>query len=139
MKKVIAFVLFVIATCSISCSQTAVNSSEESVFGPSIEFEMLKHDFGALQQGGDGTVNFIFTNTGTEPLILSNVRSSCGCTVPEWPREPINAGQSAAILVKYDTRRVGSFNKSISVYTNASETPIVLRISGKVEAKQAAD
>lgn len=138
MKKIIASVLFVVATCSISCSQTSEKSSEKSAFGPGLEFEVQKHDFGTIQQNGDGTFNFIFTNTGTEPLILSNVRSSCGCTVPEWPKEPINAGESASILVKYDTRRIGTFNKSISVYSNASETPIILRISGKVEAAAAA-
>jgi hypothetical protein len=139
MKKVFASVLFVIATFSLSCSQTPANSNEKSAFGPGIEFVFLTHDFGVIQQGGDGAVDFVFTNTGTEPLILSNVRSSCGCTVPEWPREPINAGKQASILVKYDTKRIGTFNKSISVYSNASEAPIILHINGEVKATAAAE
>ena len=133
MKKILASVLFVIATVTLSCSQTPAKESEKSVFGPGIEFSELKHDYGIIEQGGNGTYEFQFTNTGTEPLVLSNVRSSCGCTVPKWPREPINAGETASIEVKYNTTRVGSFNKSITVYSNASEQPIVLQIKGKVE------
>jgi hypothetical protein len=133
MKKIIASVLFVMATFIMGCSQTASSGDESKAFGPTIEFKDTEHDFGTIQQGGDGAYSFIFTNTGTDPLILSNVRSSCGCTIPEWPREPINAGQSASILVKYDTKRIGAFNKTISVYSNAGEEPIVLHISGTIE------
>lgn len=139
MKKIFASVLILIGTFSMSCSQTPSNNTEgESVFGPAIEFKELVHDYGTIEQSGDGTYVFEFANTGTEPLILSNVRSSCGCTIPEWPREPINAGTSSSILVKYNTTRIGPFSKSISVYSNASEVAIVLRIKGKVEAKAAA-
>jgi len=138
MKKIIASFLFVMATFTMGCSQTASSGNESTAFGPAIEFKDTEHNYGTIQQGGDGTFSFIFTNTGTDPLILSNVRSSCGCTIPEWPREPINAGQSASILVKYDTKKIGAFNKSISVYTNAGEAPIVLHISGTVEATAAA-
>jgi hypothetical protein len=133
MKKIIASVLFVVATFSMSCSQVPANEKVESIFGPGIEFAVLEHDFGKIDQNGNGVFSFDFTNNGTEPLILSNVRSSCGCTVPEWPREPINAGATATILVKYDTRRIGAFSKSITVYSNATETPIILRIKGTVE------
>jgi len=139
MKKIIASLMFIIATFTISCSQTPASGETESVFGPAIEFAEMNHNYGTIEQGGNGTFEFVFTNTGTEPLLLSNVRSSCGCTVPVWPREPINASKSASIEVKYDTRRIGQFNKSITVYSNASETPIVLRIRGNVEpATQAA-
>jgi hypothetical protein len=138
MKKIFASVFFVIATFTMSCSQTPTASSDQKAFGPGIEFKDVDHDFGTIQQGGDGAYSFVFTNTGTDPLILSNVRSSCGCTIPEWPHEPINAGQTSAILVKYDTKRIGAFNKSISVYSNAGEAPIVLHINGTVEATAAA-
>jgi hypothetical protein len=135
MKKIFASVLFVVATFSISCSQTPTAGNDNSVFGPGLEFKELNHDYGVIEQGGDGTYKFEFINSGTEPLILSNVRSSCGCTIPEWPREPINAGEGSSILVKYNTSRVGPFTKSISVYSNAQEEPIVLHIKGSVEAK----
>ncbi len=139
MKKILASLVFVIATCTMSCSQTPASSEEKSVFGPAIEFSETDYDYGTMKQGDNGTHEFVFTNTGTEPLVLSNVRSSCGCTIPEWPREPINASESAMIKVKYDTKRIGQFNKSITVYSNASEAPIVLHIKGNIEpATQAA-
>lgn len=138
MKKILVSAWIVIATVTLSCSQTPAKESEKSVFGPGIQFAELRHDYGIIEQGGDGTYKFEFTNTGTEPLVLSNVRSSCGCTIPQWPKEPINAGETASILVKYNTTRQGPFNKSITVYSNASEQPIVLHIKGKVEPTTAA-
>ncbi|MCD4665566.1 MAG: DUF1573 domain-containing protein, partial [Bacteroidales bacterium] len=80
---------------------------------------------------------FKFTNDGKEPLILSNVRSSCGCTVPTWPRQPILPGQSDVIKVKYDTKRVGMINKSVHVYSNAKVATVTLKIKGKIEVPTA--
>jgi hypothetical protein len=83
--------------------------------------------------GGDGTCEFIFKNTGKDPLVLKNVRSSCGCTIPQWPKEPIKKGEQGKIKVRYNTRITGTFSKSISVYSNAGNMPVVLVIKGKVE------
>jgi hypothetical protein len=99
-----------------------------------IEFERTVHDFGTMKQHGDATTEFKFTNTGNEPLIISNAKGSCGCTVPEWPREPIQPGQSAVIRVKYDSKRLGPINKSVTITSNGSEQPKVLRIKGNIEA-----
>jgi hypothetical protein len=99
---------------------------------PVIVFEKTTHDYGTVTKGGDGTCEFKFKNTGIEPLILSNVTSSCGCTVPEWPREPILKGKSAAIKVKYDTNRIGGINKTITVNSNGKTPSIQLRIIGNV-------
>jgi hypothetical protein len=99
---------------------------------PVITFEKTTHDYGTVTKGGDGTCEFKFKNTGVEPLILSNVTSSCGCTVPEWPREPVLKGKSASIKVKYDSNRVGPINKTITVVSNASNATIQLRIVGNV-------
>ncbi|MFO7869115.1 MAG: DUF1573 domain-containing protein [Bacteroidales bacterium] len=101
----------------------------------SIKFDKTMHDFKTLSQGGDGTCQFTFVNEGDNPIILSNVRSSCGCTVPKWPRKPIQPGESGVIDVKYNTNRIGRFNKSITVSSNAVNSPVVLRIMGTVEAK----
>ncbi|MEZ5198882.1 MAG: DUF1573 domain-containing protein [Bacteroidales bacterium] len=101
---------------------------------PIAEFEKLVHDYGTIEQHGDGNCEFRFTNTGKEPLILSNVRSSCGCTVPTWPRQPVLPGQSEVIKVKYDTKRVGTINKSITVYSNGKVSPISLKIKGNILA-----
>jgi hypothetical protein len=138
MKKILASVLFVVVTFTISCSQTPATAEKKSVLGAAIEFKTTDHDFGTIEKGGNGTYEFVFTNTGTEPLVLSNVRSSCGCTIPQWPKDPIKSGESASIKVIYDTQRIGNFTKSISVYSNAQEAPIMLQIKGVVIDKAAA-
>lgn len=105
----------------------------QEVAGPELNFEKEVHDFGKVDQYGDASTEFIFTNTGTEPLIISNARGSCGCTVPEWPREPIAPGAQASIKVKYDSKRVGPINKSVTITSNASNNPTkVIRIKGEI-------
>lgn len=100
-----------------------------------ISFEKELHDFGTFQQNGDGLYEFKFTNTGDAPLIISNSKGSCGCTVPVWPKEPIGPGKSNVIRVKYDTKRIGAFNKSITITSNAKIDPTkVIRIKGKTLA-----
>ena len=112
-----------------------IQATEQSSNGPEISFTKVVHDYGTIEQNSDGTCEFDFTNTGNEPLVLSTVRSSCGCTVPQWPREPILPGRSEKIKVKYDTRRMGAINKSITVLSNAKTSSVALRISGKVAPK----
>lgn len=103
--------------------------------GPKIVFDKTNHDFGTVAEGPQVTTEFTFKNEGDEPLILSNVKASCGCTVPNWPKEPILPGQSSQIEVKYNTkRRIGNFNKSITITSNANEATKVIYIKGKVEA-----
>jgi len=135
MKKLFTLCLFAVATLTYSCAQAQEkeNTVDINAQGPIIEFANSTHDYGTIEQGADGNCEFIFENVGTEPLMLTNVRSSCGCTVPNWPREPIAPGDKSVIKVKYDTRRIGPISKSITVYSNGSEQPVVLRIKGKVE------
>lgn len=101
---------------------------------PIIKFDKMEHDYGTIEMNADGNCEFKFTNEGKEPLILSNVRSSCGCTVPTWPRQPILPGQSEVIKVKYDTKRVGLISKTITVYSNAKEAQVTLKIKGNILA-----
>ncbi len=116
--------------------QTAQASKQASnPNAPVIKFDKTTHDYGTIEQHGDGTCEFTFTNEGKEPLILTNVRSSCGCTTPTWPREPILPGQSKVIKVKYDTKRIGIINKTVHVYSNATTPSVTLRIKGKVVTK----
>ncbi len=97
-----------------------------------INFESTVHDYGTIEQGGDGTYEFKFTNDGKSPLILSNVRSSCGCTVPSWTKEPVAPGKNGSIKVVYNTHSVGNFNKTITVSSNAKNSEVVLQIKGNV-------
>lgn len=103
--------------------------------GAAIKFDKLSYNFGEITQGEKAEVDFIFTNTGNEPLILSAVRSSCGCTVPKWTNEPVKPGEQGKITVKYDSNRIGSFSKQITVSSNANNNNVVLLITGKVNPK----
>jgi len=100
-----------------------------------IQFASLVHDYGTINQGSDGGCEFKFENKGKTPLQLNNVRASCGCTVPTWPREPILPGNTGVIKVMYNTASIGSFNKSITVDSNAKNASVVLQIKGNVVAK----
>ncbi|MAP79730.1 MAG: hypothetical protein CL526_01455 [Aequorivita sp.] len=97
-----------------------------------ITFKTDTVDYGTVAKGSDGLRVFEFTNTGDAPLIISDVKSSCGCTVPKKPTGPIAAGESSTIEVKYDTNRVGPIRKTITVYSNASEPMVALKIKGQV-------
>ncbi len=132
MKKIFTIIGTAVLFAAFSCSQTSGPGSSKSE-GAVIEFETTSHDFGTIPYKGDGTYEFVFKNTGKVPLVLNNVRSSCGCTVPEWPKDPVKKGDQGKIKVIYNTRISGSFSKSITVFSNAGEKPIILTIKGKVE------
>ncbi len=135
MKKVLALLVVAIFTISISCSQSSEGNTKVDKKAPVITFETLEYDYGTIDQGDDGKCEFIFRNTGKNPLVLNNVRPSCGCTVPKWSKEPIKSGEKSSIEVRYNTNKAGSFSKSITVHSNASNSPVVLKIKGKVVAK----
>ena len=101
--------------------------------GAVIEFESLTIDYGTIEKGADGVRVFKFSNTGDSPLIITNVKASCGCTIPKKPAKPILPGDKGEIEVKYDTRRVMSFKKTIAVGSNALNPSVLLTIKGKVE------
>ena len=102
--------------------------------GPEITFKEVNHDFGEIQFKGNGSYEFEFVNTGNEPLILTQPKSSCGCTVPEWPKQPILPGESNVIKVTYkNTDRPGNFNKYVTVFSNALvNKEVKLHIKGTV-------
>jgi hypothetical protein len=98
-----------------------------------IEFKSDTVDYGQIEKGADGTRIFEFTNTGNAPLIISKVNSSCGCTIPKSPKDPILPGKNGEIQVKYDTLRVGPIRKAITVISNADTPTVVLKIKGDVK------
>jgi hypothetical protein len=130
MKRLIVYSLLFVSFLSF-------NSLAQTVKGPVIKFDSQVHDYGTLYQGADGSCSFTFKNTGDEPLILSSVRSSCGCTVPKWPKDPILPGQTSSIQVTYDTKRLGTISKQITVVSNATEPSLVLNIKGNIIQKPA--
>lgn len=112
---------------------TSTVTAQEVSNGAQISFEKETHDYGTIKNGANGTCTFEFKNTGNAPLILSNAKGSCGCTVPTWPKEPIAPGATGVISVKYDTKRQGAINKSVTITSNATNEPNkVIRIKGTV-------
>lgn len=90
--------------------------------GPVITFKEKSIDFGDLSQGDKVSHTFQLTNTGTTPLIISNVAATCGCTVPSWPKEPIAPGKTAEIQVSFNsTGKMGKQNSVVRIYSNATE------------------
>ncbi len=147
MKKIICLLLlasFTITGANAQGQERAQNDSvtnaevlqpeaaASQVEGPEAQFEKLVHDYGQIALGADGNCEFKFKNIGSEPLVVANVQTSCGCTAPSWSREPIMPGEEGSIKVHYDTKRPGHIGKSITVYTNGKTDRIVLRITGNV-------
>ena len=97
-----------------------------------IEFKTTVIDYGTIEKGADGVRTFEFTNTGDAPLIISNVKSSCGCTVPKKPEGPVMPGESDIIEVKYNTNLVRPIRKTITVTSNAETPTVALKIKGLV-------
>tara|TARA_X000000368_G_scaffold397895_1_gene367438 strand:- start:534 stop:920 length:387 start_codon:yes stop_codon:yes gene_type:complete len=114
------------------CSEIIISQK----IAPEIKFEKEFIDYGKIEPSSEGTRVFTFINYGNAPLIIKNVQSSCGCTIPKKPEDPIDPGKKGEILVRYDTNRIGVFNKSIIVTSNASSDPIItLKITGIVTVK----
>ncbi|MBP5548322.1 MAG: DUF1573 domain-containing protein [Bacteroidales bacterium] len=135
MKKFFLLSLFVsMAFSFVNAQEIKSSSTDQPQDGPKIQFNEQEHNYGTIQKGGDGNCEFLFTNEGNEPLILSNVKASCGCTTPSWTKEPIMPGKTGSIKVRYNTNNVGNFTKTITVTSNAINSPrITLKIKGKVE------
>lgn len=102
-----------------------------------LKFESDKHDFGMIDEGLQAVHEFTFTNTGNAPVILSDVRASCGCTTPSWTKEPIAPGAKGSIKASYNSEgRPGNFTKSITITSNAIEPSKVVYIKGIVDPKK---
>lgn len=99
---------------------------------PGISFKETLHDFGEIITGAEAIHYFVFTNTGESPLVVLNVRASCGCMASAWPKAPVAAGAKDSLRVEYNTKIRGSFNKSVTVQTNAENPMVELKIRGNV-------
>lgn len=129
MRKVVSFILIFLASYSINQAQQV---------GPNISWDDATHDFGQIKEdGGKVTHNFTFTNTGNEPLVITQVRPSCGCTSSDYTKEPVMPGQKGFVSATFNPmNRPHKFSKSITITTNCNPATSVLRISGDVTPKQ---
>ncbi len=122
MKTYVSILIFLLAGLGTISAQNA----------PKFEFKAEVIDFGDIQKGSEGTRVFEFKNIGDTPLIIENVYSSCGCTVPTWTKTAVAPGKSGEIKVKYDTSIVGPIRRTITIYSNADESPKAIKIKGRV-------
>lgn len=117
MKKIFGSLLAMVFTFTLYAQE---ENAPEVVPGPAITFEESSFDFGDIRQGDKVEHTFAFENTGDAPLIITNVRVTCGCTATEWPREPIGPGEESAITVQFNSAgKKGRQNKVITVISNA--------------------
>ena len=101
-----------------------------------IKFKTESHDFGKIEDGVQAVYTFEFTNTGTAPVVISNAQASCGCTTPDWTKEPVMPGKSGKVTASFNSQgRPGSFSKTVTVISNSETPQIVLSIKGEVSPK----
>ena len=144
MKKIVLLSFALLGMVFTGMSQTATKSADAQAAskadGAKIAFETETIDYGTIENNADGNREFKFTNTGNAPLVITNAKGSCGCTVPTWPKEAIAPGESSVIKVHYATNRTGAFSKSVTLISNAVNAPTkVLHIKGTVKPPKPAD
>ncbi len=120
--------------CLISLTPMQAQNLDMAKKSAGIKFEKEVMDYGTIEQHSDGVRVFTFSNTGNAPLIISDVKTSCGCTVPTYSKEAILPGKSGEIKVSYDTKRLGLFTKTITVLSNANQERKTLKIKGTILA-----
>jgi hypothetical protein len=142
MKNVFVLLLFTgLTVAQFSCDNRRVGESAQATVSdklPKITFtETGVHDFGTITEGDSVEHVFNFTNTGEFPLIVNNVTASCGCTTPEWPREPVKPGQKSFVRVKFNSRnKMGQQNKTVTIYANTDPAMTDLAFKVLVEPKK---
>jgi hypothetical protein len=115
---------------------SAQTGQEVKKNGPLAKFDKLVYDFPDLTQGNPGTASFTLTNAGNEPLLITSASPSCGCTNLQYSKDPILPGKSVTISATYNASAIGPFMKTITVQTNAQQEAVILKLQGKVVAKQ---
>jgi hypothetical protein len=133
MKKAIFSIGLMLCVAIGANAQETTTPNPVNPNAPKFKFESEVIDYGTIEHNADGNREFKFTNTGKEPLIISNAVGSCGCTTPTWPHEPIKPGATAVIKVHYATDRVGQFEKTVTLTSNADTPSKVIKIKGVVK------
>lgn len=143
MKKVLLLALSLSVTGFAAQAQTAAvkpANAQAKVAGPQIQFEEMKFDFGSIKQGDIVEHTFKFKNTGTQPLVISNIGVSCGCTTPDWTREPVMPGKSGIITAKFNSAgKIGMQNKVLTIESNSASGNAMVSLVGDVKDAATAD
>ncbi|HEY8365944.1 MAG TPA: DUF1573 domain-containing protein [Bacteroidia bacterium] len=136
MKKIALMLGFVVA--GIAASTT--DSFSQAVMGSKMTYKSLEVNYGDVEYAGNGERTWKFKNEGTQPLMITSATGSCGCTVPDYPKEAIPAGKEGEIKIKYDTKRTGPFSKTVTIVTNEPEgsNTHVITVKGNVKPQVSA-
>lgn len=144
MKRLILSLVILLSLISCETKESKLNTSlvnnPNSAEGtktnkvPVIKFEVLEYDFGKILQGEQVSHTFKFKNIGDDPLIISSIEKTCGCTTPEFSKQPIKPGESGKIVVTYDSKGHKGFqNKRLIVKANTNPSESIIRIKAQVE------
>jgi len=148
MKHVFGLIALICLTVGVAFGQDEkasesmikeVTMAEKSGDLPVMTLESTDVDYGEIEKGSDPLRSVSFTNTGNAPLIIKHAKGSCGCTVPDWPKEPILPGETSEIQIRYDKKRVGPIRKTVRITTNEGEQPHILQIKGLIRAQAPAE
>jgi len=126
MNRIIRLPILLILLQLLSCRNSTISTNAI------LQFNNTEHNFRDLELNESANCAFKFSNPGTTPLVVYYVKTSCGCTVPEWTKEPVKPGKSGEIQIIYDTSQSGFFNKTITVFYNGKDSPQNLTIKGRV-------
>ena len=145
MKRVFSALFFLLSFTLIATAQTTEKKTQEVTqerteaptdkVGPKLEFESETIDFGTIAQDSEPYRTIKIKNVGDEPLLITNARGSCGCTVPTVPKKPIAPGETAEMKVRYDTKRLGNINKTVTLTTNEKNPMKTIRVVGTINPK----
>jgi hypothetical protein len=127
--------LFAILFCLVAMTQHSFAQTKADAWRKNIVFDTLAHDFGNIAQGKEVSFEFRFTNHTDQPIIIDNVRTTCGCTAAEWQESPVMPNTTTTLPVSYDALKTGYFEKTIKVWLKHYPKPITLTISGEVVEK----
>ena len=128
MKSIVMLSVIFITAMGAIAQPSAINNEN----GPQFKWEKTVYEFGEIAQAIPATAEYKFTNSGNEPIIITQVKKTCGCTVPTWPSSPIMPGEEATIKATYNGKSPGSFTKTITVVSNVSENSTYLQLKGTV-------
>ena len=134
MKNVFSIVLISFLALSTYAQQVLVSAPLSTTTEAAFSWEEgLSYDFGKIPQNQPASHKFVFTNTGSEPLLISSAKGSCGCTVTEYSTKPIAPGAKGMVMATYNAKKAGVFSKTVTVYANAGD-PVILKVRGEVIA-----
>jgi hypothetical protein len=139
-KKLLYVLLIITANAGFSRAQDKTAGDAIDANKAEITFEADEFNFGTIKQNDIVNHEFVFTNTGKEPLVITESHGSCGCTVPQWPKEPIKKGEKAVIKVTFNSAgKMGMQDKTVTITSNAKTNPKVLHLKGTVLTKEEAE